>query len=126
MSSKQKVVSFFTVLAILALWSTTGFAQGAGGAAASGSGIFSMWGWLGLAAGLGIGLAAFGGSIGQGRAVGSAMEGLARNPGAYDEVFTPFIIGIALVESLVIYALLISYLIWTKIPGIENAVELVG
>jgi len=125
MSSKRKIVTALSVLAVLTLWSTTGFAQGAGGAASS-SGIFSMWGWLGLAAGLGIGLAAFGGAIGQGRAVGAAMEGLARNPGSYDEVFTPFIIGIALVESLVIYALLVSILVWVKIPGVDAATQLIG
>lgn len=127
MSSKQKVVAFLSVLAVVALWSTTGFAQAAQGAAASGGSIFSMWGWLGLAAGLGIGLAAFGGAIGQGRAVGSAMEGLARNPGSYDEVFTPFIVGIALVESLVIYALIVSILLITlKIPGTKEMIQLAG
>jgi len=118
----KKVISVVSVFAVIALWSTAAFAEPGTGA----SGAYSMWGWLGLAAGLGIGLAAFGGAIGQGRAVGSAMEGLARNPGAYDEVFTPFIIGIALVESLVIYAFVVSLLIVFSIPGAEDAVRLIG
>lgn len=72
-------------------------------------------GWIGLGAGLGIGLAAFGGALGQGRAAGTALDGIARNPGAYDKLFTPMILGLALIESLVIYALIISILLLGKI-----------
>ena len=72
-------------------------------------------GWIGLGAGLGIGLAAFGGALGQGRAAGTALDGIARNPGAYDKIFTPMILGLALIESLVIYALIISILLLGKI-----------
>lgn len=61
-----------------------------------------------MAAGLAIGIAAFGGSLGQGRAAQGALEGIARNPNAADKIFTPLIISLALIESLVIYALLIS------------------
>ncbi|MCG8424441.1 MAG: F0F1 ATP synthase subunit C [Proteobacteria bacterium] len=79
-------------------------------AARAGSG-----GWIGLGAGLGIGLAAFGGSLGQGRAAGTALDGISRNPGAYDRLFTPMILGLVLIESLVIYALIISFLLLGKI-----------
>lgn len=72
-------------------------------------------GWIGLAAGLGIGLAAFGGALGQGRAAATALDGIARNPGASDKLFTPMILGLALIESLVIYALIISILLLGKI-----------
>lgn len=68
-----------------------------------------------LAAGLGIGIAAFGGSLGQGRAAAAALEGIARNPGASDKIFTPMILGLALIESLVIYALVISFVLIGKI-----------
>lgn len=71
-------------------------------------------GWLGLAAGLGIALAAFGGALGQGRAAATALDGIARNPGASDKLFTPMILGLALIESLVIYALIISILLLGK------------
>lgn len=71
-------------------------------------------GWIGLAAGLGIALAAFGGALGQGRAAATALDGIARNPGASDKLFTPMILGLALIESLVIYALIISILLFTK------------
>jgi F-type H+-transporting ATPase subunit c len=75
----------------------------------------SASGWIGLAAGLGIALAAFGGALGQGRSAATALEGIARNPGASDKLFTPMILGLALIESLVIYALIISILLYTKI-----------
>lgn len=71
-------------------------------------------GWIGLAAGLGIGLAAFGGALGQGRATATALDGIARNPGASDKLFTPMLLGLALIESLVIYALIISILLLGK------------
>jgi F-type H+-transporting ATPase subunit c len=62
-----------------------------------------------LAAGLGIGIAAFGGSLGQGKAAAAALEGIARNPAASGKLFVPMIIGLALIESLVIYAFLVTF-----------------
>ena len=61
-----------------------------------------------LAAGLGLGIAAFGGAIAQGIAAFAALSGIARNPGAKSAVQTPMIIAFALIESLVIYALVIA------------------
>jgi F-type H+-transporting ATPase subunit c len=72
-------------------------------------------GWIALAAGLGIAIAAFGGALGQGRAAATALDGIARNPGAADKMFTPMILGLALIESLVIYALIIAFLLIGKI-----------
>ncbi|MBL0691131.1 MAG: ATP synthase F0 subunit C [SAR324 cluster bacterium] len=64
-----------------------------------------------IGAGLAIGLAVIGGGLGQGKAAAAALEGIARNPGASGKVFTPFILGMALIESLVIFALLVAFLI---------------
>ena len=61
------------------------------------------------------GIAALGGGIGQGLASASALEGISRNPGASDKIFVPMIIGLALIESLVIYALLIAFLLYGKV-----------
>ena len=72
-------------------------------------------GYIALAAGLAIGLASFGGSLGQGRAASVALEGIARNPGAAGKVLTPMIIGLALIESLVIYALIIAFILSGKV-----------
>ena len=69
----------------------------------------------GLGAGLAIGLAALGGGIGQGRTAGSALEGIARNPGAADKMFVPMILGLALIESLVLYAFVISFFLQGKV-----------
>jgi F-type H+-transporting ATPase subunit c len=78
-------------------------------------GLLGNFGWIALAAGLGIGLAALGGSLGQGRAAGAALEGIARNPGAAGQIRGPMILGLALIESLVIYALIIALLLVLKV-----------
>lgn len=70
---------------------------------------------LALGAGLAVGVAACGGGVGQGLAVSSALEGIARNPNASDKIFTPMIIGLALIESLVIYGLVIAFILQGKI-----------
>ena len=82
------------------------FAQEAAHAASSG-GAMDL---AGMGAGLGLGLAAFGGALGQGKTASAALEGIARNPAASDKVFTPMIIGLALIESLVLYACVIAFL----------------
>ena len=59
---------------------------------------------------IGLGLAAFGGALGQGKAAAAALDGIARNPSASNKIFMPMIIGLALIESLVIYALVIAFI----------------
>ncbi len=68
-----------------------------------------------LAGGLTIALASVAGALGQGRTASSAMEGLARNPGAQGPMFTQLIVSLALIESLVIYALIIAFMILGKV-----------
>ena len=68
-----------------------------------------------VGAGLGLGLAALGGSLGQGRAAAAALEGISRNPGASDKMFVPMIIGLALIESLVLYTFIIAIFLQAKI-----------
>jgi F-type H+-transporting ATPase subunit c len=70
---------------------------------------------IALASGLGIGIAAFGGAIGQGKAVAAALEGIGRNPGASGKILTPMILGLAMIESLVIYSLVVSLLLFFKL-----------
>jgi F0F1-type ATP synthase membrane subunit c/vacuolar-type H+-ATPase subunit K len=50
-----------------------------------------------------------GGGLGQGRAAASALDGIARNPQASGKIFVPMIVALALIESLVIYGLLIAF-----------------
>ncbi len=96
------------------LFGALAFAQEHGAAPSQQADIF-VKAALALAAGIGIGLASFGGALGQGRAAASALEGIARNPGASDKIFVPMIIGLALIESLVIYALVIAFTLAGKI-----------
>jgi F-type H+-transporting ATPase subunit c len=105
MKGKQKMKSFLMAIAGLIV-SNAAFAQEAAHTAAASSGLDLA----GLGAGLGLGLAAFGGALGQGKTAASALEGIARNPAASDKVFTPMIIGLALIESLVLYAFVIAFL----------------
>lgn len=90
------MVALFPVLATSAAFA----AEGEGGAGAA-SGLAAF------APGLTIAIAVFGGALGQGKAAAAALEGLSRNPQA--NLFVPMIIGLALIESLVIYALVVVF-----------------
>ena len=84
-------------------------------AAAGGGEGFMKYFAIAIGAGLAIGLSAIGGGLGQGKAVASALEGIARNPGAAGKIVTPMIIGLALIESLVIYGLVVALILVFKI-----------
>ena len=92
---------------ILSLMTVSVFAQGAEPTTA-GNGV--RWGVIGAA--FVLGLAAAAGAIGQSRAIVAACEGIARNPGAAGPIRLAMIIGLALIESLVIYALLIAFFVY--------------
>ncbi len=66
-------------------------------------------GLIAISMGLAIGIAALGGALAQAKTATAALEGIARNPAAQDKIFTPMIIGLALIESLVIYAFVIAF-----------------
>ena len=70
---------------------------------------------IALAAGIAIAGAAIGAALGQGRAVAAAMESIGRNPNAADRIQTPMILGLAFIEALAIYALVIAFLLQGKI-----------
>lgn len=92
---------FVSVLSFVAMAVDPAFAQDAHSAGGSGDmGAF--------AAGIGIALAAFGGALGQGKTTAAALESIGRNPGASGQMFVPMILGLVLIESLVIYALVIA------------------
>jgi F-type H+-transporting ATPase subunit c len=64
---------------------------------------------------MGVGLAAVGSGLGLGRAVGSAMEAIGRQPEAAGKIQTAMIIGCALIEALTIYALVVFFILSGKI-----------
>ncbi len=107
----------FTVAALLSLVAIALFAPVAfgaeGAAAASKIGYYSM---AVIGCGLAIGLAAFGTGIGQGLGVSKACEGVARNPNASGKITTTLIIGLAMIESLCIYALVVVLIVFFVNP----------
>lgn len=96
---------------IATLASASAFAQEAA-AAHTGGGNNSL---IAIGAAIAIGMAALGGTLAQGKAASTALDGIARNPAAQDKVFTPMILGLALIESLVILSFLIALFLTNKI-----------
>ena len=70
---------------------------------------------IALAAGLAIGIAAFGAALAQGRMAAAAMESIGRNPNSAEKIQVPMILGLAFIEALAIYALLIAFFLQGKI-----------
>ncbi len=104
----KKITLMLTVL----LASVGAQAQEAAQAAAAGGNN----GLLAIGAALAISIAVLGGTLAQGKAASAALEGISRNPSATDKMFTPMILSLALIESLVILAFLIAFLV---IPGMK-------
>ncbi len=71
-----------------------------------------------LAAGLAIGLGAIGSGLGMGTAIRGATEGTSRNPEAGGRIMITMLIGLAMIESLTIYALVIALLLIFVRPGV--------
>jgi len=101
----MKKFSFVVLLALVALSATSMAAQTTtthpGGVR-----------WGAISASVVLGLAAAAGAIGQSRAIAAACEGIARNPGAAGAIRLAMIIGLALIESLVIYALILAFFMY--------------
>jgi F-type H+-transporting ATPase subunit c len=81
---------------------------------------------LALATGLGLPIAVIGAGVGQGLVGAAAVGGVARQPEAAARIQTVMIIALALIESLVIYALLIFFLLNAKLPGLQQTLQLMG
>ena len=97
----------------VALWALVFVALPAVAFAGDGSGD-SNWGYA-IGAGIAVGLAGLGCGIGQGLTAGNTTAGIARNPGAAGAMFTNFILGMVLIESIAIYGLVIAFMLQGKI-----------
>jgi F-type H+-transporting ATPase subunit c len=75
--------------------------------------------------GLGLPIAVLSAAIGQGKVGASAMEGIARQPEAAGKIQTAMIIALAIIESLVIYALLMFFLLSGKLPATADVLSLI-
>ena len=77
--------------------------------------------------GFALAVAAAFGALGQSKAIAAALEGMARQPEAAGQIQTAMIIGLALIESLVIYVLVISFILNTHVgKAIELAPKLLS
>ena len=101
----KKVVSMLTAVLVLGMASLAMASEG--GEAAAGVNVALVC----IAAALSVGVAALGCGIGMGTAVGGACTGTARNPEASGKITVTMIIGLALIESLTIYGLVISLIL---------------
>jgi len=105
----RKLARVLIWTAVLTLLPLAAFAEDGGASS-------SAWGY-GLGAGLAVGLAGLGCGIGQGLTAGNTTAGIARNPGAAGGMFTNFILGMVLIESISIYGLVVGLLLVFRIPG---------
>jgi F-type H+-transporting ATPase subunit c len=105
------VLSLLSVFVVLGLASPV-YAQEAATAAAGS--VVAQWSII--TAGFALAIAAFGAALGQGKAIASSAEAIARNPGAAGEIRGALILGLVLIVSLVIYVLLISLILFFLKP----------
>lgn len=96
--------TILTVALVTLLVSTPAFAEGE----------TTNMGYYGIGAGLAMGLAAIGGTLGQGNAARGAYEAISRNPQAADKLSTPFFVGMAFIESLVIFSFIVAGVLAAK------------
>jgi len=104
----NKIFSALAAFAAVIFVSVPAFAQS--GASTYGENV----GFMAIAVALGIGAAALGGAMGQGKASAAALEGISRNPNASDKVFVPMILGLAFIESLVLFTWVLMLLLLNK------------
>jgi len=104
----KKLLPAASVVGLALLLPNLALAEAAAKAASGGVG----WGHLSAALVLAIGAAA--GATAQGRTAVAACDGMARNPGAAGQIRGIAFLGLVLIESLVIYTLVIAFLLQGK------------
>ena len=102
---KVRLIVMSALMTLLAVGTAAAQAQGAVEATHSGG----SWFFPPLSA-FAVAIAALGAALADGRAIAAACEGTARNPGAGPRIFTMLILGLALIETLVLFTFLAAYL----------------
>lgn len=105
----RKTTAFIFLAMIMMFVASPVYAQTGAGTSST-----SYYWAIPIGAGAAIGIAAGLCGLGQGRATASAAEALARNPGARPGIFLFLVLGLVLIESLTLYALVISFTIMGK------------
>jgi F-type H+-transporting ATPase subunit c len=117
-----KKISLLTAITLLSM-AALAFAETDPQVAVAGLNVF--YGVV-MAAGLGIAIAAFGTGIAQGLGLKSAVEGVARNPEASGKITVTMLIGLAMIESLCIYALVVALILLYAYPMAKPIAALIG
>jgi F-type H+-transporting ATPase subunit c len=120
--AKKRLIGVLTAVLVLGMASMTFAGDDASVKAA---GLWVMFG-VAVACGFGIGVAALGTGLGMGNAINGALTGTARNPEASNKIMVNMIIGLALIESLCIYALVICFILLGKMPSLEEMFKVAG
>jgi len=102
----KKITAIMLLVLCAVLFASAAFAAEAA-ATAPDAAKLSFFGTVAAASAIGIGIAALGTGIGMGLGIGRAVEGIARNPEASGKIMTTMIVGLALIESLAIYTLVV-------------------
>ena len=110
MSTKSKLALVSATL--VTLFTSSAFAQTVNSPATNKEDVFR---YAAGGAGFAIAIAALGGTLAQGRATAAALEGISRNPGAATKIQTAMILGLALIESLVLFAWAMAFLLQKNI-----------
>lgn len=108
--------------AAVALTASPAFAETAEAVSnAGGSGNAKVWFFISvaIASAFGMAIAAAGTGLAQSNAIRGAVEGIARNPGASGKILTTMLIGLAMIESLAIYALVIALILLFANPFLK-------
>ena len=79
---------------------------------------------LALAVGFGVPVAVLSAAMGQGKAASAALEGMARQPELVGQLQTAMILAFAFIESLVIFALLVFFLLQGKLPDTNKVLDM--
>ncbi len=119
---KKGLLAVLTILMGLAFINPA-FAAEAGDKMVTGFGFFAA---IVLAAGLSVGLGALGCGIGMGHATYGACEGIARNPEVAGRLTVTMILGLAFIEALTIYALVIALILLYANPILGKFTSLLG
>jgi len=104
---RTKVFTVLTCLVLVVSMGGLAFADAPVAAAAEAGPATNM---LGFGLALGLAIAAFGGALGQGKAISTAVDAVARQPEAGGRIQTMMLIGVVFIETLVIYMLLICFM----------------
>lgn len=104
---KARLFVMSALMMLLVVGTAMAQAPGAGGEPGGGGG--SSWFFPALPS-FAVAIAAFGGALGDGKAIAAACEGTARNPGAGGRIFTMLLLGLALIETLVLFTFLTLFI----------------